>query len=79
MRSTASNGKRCYASTRAFGLGARSGRVARLSPDNHSFVEDETYTVFPSSEVEGAPLAEGIIGTVEAVEPDRVFVDPMTQ
>jgi KaiC/GvpD/RAD55 family RecA-like ATPase len=50
-----------------------------LSPDADAFVDRETYTVFASGEVEGAPLAEEIGDAVEAVDPDRVFVDPMTQ
>jgi circadian clock protein KaiC len=50
-----------------------------LSPGADVFVEDRTYDVFEPTEVEQEPLTEQIVDRVEAVDPDRVMVDPVTQ
>lgn len=63
----------------SFGFDLDGVELVDLSPDAEAFVDQGTYTVFESSEVEGAPIAEEIGEAVAAVEPDRVFVDPMTQ
>lgn len=50
-----------------------------LSPSSEVFVEQGTYDVFAPSEVEGDAISDSIADTVERLEPDRVFVDPITQ
>jgi circadian clock protein KaiC len=50
-----------------------------LTPDPELFVAEETYTVFGAPEVEGKPVAESIVEAVEAVDPDRVFLDPLSR
>jgi len=50
-----------------------------LSPTADEFVEDRTYDVFDAAEVEQEPLREAIVERVEALEPTRVVVDPLTQ
>jgi circadian clock protein KaiC len=50
-----------------------------LSPDASVFAEDRTYGVFGADEVEAPDVVEAITDAVESVEPDRVFVDPLTQ
>ena len=50
-----------------------------LSPGPEAFAGGDGYEVFPASEVEGEPLVEAIVDRVEAIDPDRVVVDPITQ
>jgi circadian clock protein KaiC len=50
-----------------------------LSPDSGFFVDDQSYDVFAPSEVEGDSFTETIIDRVDAVDPDRVFVDPLSR
>jgi circadian clock protein KaiC len=50
-----------------------------LSPTADAFVEDRTYDVFEAAEVEQEPLREAIVDRVDALEPTRVVVDPLTQ
>jgi circadian clock protein KaiC len=63
----------------SFGFDLDGVEMVDLSPDAEAFVDQGTYTVFESSEVEGAPVAQEIADVVAEVDPDRVFVDPMTQ
>lgn len=50
-----------------------------LSPDSEFFVEDQGYDIFGADEVEQPSLVSEITDRVESTEPDRVFVDPLTQ
>lgn len=50
-----------------------------LTPDEEEFHAEETYDVFAPAEAEGASLAETITDTIADVDPDRVFIDPITQ
>jgi circadian clock protein KaiC len=50
-----------------------------LSPGADVFTEDRSYDVFSAADVEAGPLTEAITERVEAVDPDRVVVDPLTQ
>lgn len=50
-----------------------------LSPESEFFASDRGYDVFESSEVERDPMIETITDRVTDLEPDRVFVDPITQ
>jgi len=63
----------------SFGFDLDDVELVDLSPDVDAFVDRGTYSVFEPSEVEGAPVAREIADAVDEVEPDRVFVDPMTQ
>lgn len=53
--------------------------VLDLSPDRETFVEDEAYDVFSPAEVERSGLVDRIESAVSETQPDRVFVDPVTQ
>ena len=50
-----------------------------LSPSSEFFTENRSYSVFESSEVEQTPMAERITDRVAELDPDRVFLDPVTQ
>lgn len=50
-----------------------------LSPGANTFVEDESYDVFPAAEVEQEPFTDRIVESVRDSKPDRVVVDPLTQ
>jgi circadian clock protein KaiC len=63
----------------ALGFDTAAIDVLDLSPTADVFVEDRTYDVFDAAEVEQEPLREAIVDRVEAIEPTRVVVDPLTQ
>jgi len=50
-----------------------------LSPKSEFFTDDQGYDIFESSQVERDPLIEAISDRVTELQPDRVFVDPITQ
>ncbi|MFB6251311.1 MAG: ATPase domain-containing protein [Halobellus sp.] len=50
-----------------------------LSPKSDFFTGDQGYDVFEASAVERDPIIEAISERVASVEPDRVFVDPISQ
>jgi circadian clock protein KaiC len=50
-----------------------------LSPDSDVFTETQSYDVFAPDEVESEGVTERIVEAVEKHDPDRVFVDPVTQ
>ncbi|WP_255170225.1 ATPase domain-containing protein [Natrononativus amylolyticus] len=50
-----------------------------LSPDSEMFVENQSYDIFEPSEVEQESLTDSITERIESVDPDRVFIDPMTR
>ncbi|WP_264782994.1 ATPase domain-containing protein [Haladaptatus sp. T7] len=50
-----------------------------LSPDSDVFVDDQSYDIFSPSEVEQEPLTRAITERVETIQPDRVFIDPLTK
>ncbi|MFH5797130.1 ATPase domain-containing protein [Haladaptatus sp. CMAA 1911] len=50
-----------------------------LSPDSDVFVDDQSYDIFTPSEVEQEPLTQAITDRVESIDPDRVFIDPLTK
>jgi circadian clock protein KaiC len=50
-----------------------------LSPKSAFFAGDQGYDVFESSEVERDPMVEEIAERLSSLDPDRVFVDPITQ
>lgn len=50
-----------------------------LSPDSDIFTDSQSYDVFAPDEVEAEGVTERIMEAVDRHEPDRVFVDPVTQ
>lgn len=50
-----------------------------LSPTSEFFTEVQTYDIFSASEVEREPTTQKIIERVQAVKPQRVFLDAITQ
>ena len=50
-----------------------------LSPKSDFFTDDRGYDIFEPSQVERDPLIETISERVTELQPDRVFVDPITQ
>lgn len=50
-----------------------------LSPDPHFFTHMESYDIFSPAEVEREPITQSIIEKVETLQPQRVFLDAMTQ
>ena len=62
-----------------FGLDTDHIEFLDLSPSGAEFQGDQSYDLFESGEVETTPLVEKIRQTVEAVEPTRVLIDPITE
>lgn len=50
-----------------------------LSPESDFFARDQEYDIFDASEVERDPLVEEIRDQIAKLQPDRVFVDPISQ
>ena len=50
-----------------------------LSPNAQFFTNMESYDIFSPAEVEREPITQSIVGQVEALKPQRVFLDAMTQ
>lgn len=50
-----------------------------LSPSSSFFSEVETYDIFSPAEVEREPTTQRIVEQVRRVQPQRVFIDAMTQ
>ncbi len=64
---------------RQFGFDLDELSFLDLSPSSEFFVEDRSYDVFPSEQVEGDSVTDRITSEVLSLEPNRVFVDPLTQ
>jgi len=62
-----------------FGLPTDHIEFLDLSPSGSEFQGDQAYDLFESGEVETTPLVDQIRRTVEAVEPTRVLIDPVTE
>jgi circadian clock protein KaiC len=50
-----------------------------LSPSSTFFTEVQSYDIFAPAEVEREPTTQQIVSQVEALKPQRVFLDAMTQ
>ncbi|HSF31539.1 MAG TPA: ATPase domain-containing protein [Candidatus Tectomicrobia bacterium] len=50
-----------------------------LSPSSSLFTEAQSYDIFSPAEVEREPITQKILEQVEALKPQRVFLDAMTQ
>lgn len=53
--------------------------ILDISPSSSFFSEVESYDIFTPAEVEREPITRQIVEKIEAIMPDRVFLDPMTQ
>ncbi len=62
-----------------FGLNSDSLNFLELAPTADRFAEEEMYTLFSSSDVEQPSLINEVRETVEALQPDRVLIDPITE
>ena len=62
-----------------FGFDLEDVHFLDLSPKSDFFAGDQSYDVFESSEVERDPIVAEISDQVATLQPDRVFVDPITQ
>ncbi len=50
-----------------------------LSPDSDVFADKQSYAIFTPTEIEQEPLTQTITDCVESIDPDRVFIDPITR
>lgn len=50
-----------------------------LSPNAAFFTEMQTYDIFSPAEVEREPVTQQILDQIESIQPQRVFLDAMTQ
>jgi circadian clock protein KaiC len=50
-----------------------------LSPTADFFTENQTYDIFSPAEVEQAPIIQNIIKTIARIQPQRIFLDAITQ
>lgn len=50
-----------------------------LSPSSEFFAQVQTYDIFSPAEVEREPITQRIVAQIEALKPQRVFIDSMTQ
>ncbi|WP_331234695.1 ATPase domain-containing protein [Natronorarus salvus] len=66
-------------SARSFGFDIEGVDFLDLSPESEFFVRDLSYDVFRPDEVEQGTITATIADRVEALSPDRVVVDPLTQ
>lgn len=63
----------------AVGLNTEAIKFLDLSPSSEFFTEIQTYDLFSPAEVEREPTTAKLIETIEALKPQRVFLDAMTQ
>ena len=64
---------------RGFGLDIDPVEFLDLSATGGEFQSDRTYDLFHSEEVETPGLVDAVRETVEAIDPDRVVIDPVTE
>ncbi len=87
----AANGERCLcislgeteaeirANAEAIGFDLSDVHFLDLSPEPQFFTRMESYDIFSPAEVEREPITQSILGQVETLKPQRVFLDAMTQ
>lgn len=63
----------------ALGLDLDGVRFLDLSPTPEFFADAESYDIFSPAEVELEPTTRRIVDEIEALKPQRVFLDAMTQ
>jgi circadian clock protein KaiC len=67
------------ANAAALGVDLEGVEILDLSPDADRFLDEAQYSVFAPDEVESESVTDQIVAAVERVDPDRVFIDPITQ
>jgi len=63
----------------ALGIDLSNVSILDLSPTGEQFFSDDSYTVFPTEEVDGEDLLDRIASELEASEIDRLVVDPLSE
>lgn len=63
----------------AIGINSQDIHFLDLSPTSEFFTEIQTYDIFSPAEVEREPTTQKIIDEVKTLQPQRVFLDAMTQ
>ncbi|WP_018991757.1 ATPase domain-containing protein [Aromatoleum toluclasticum] len=63
----------------ALGLDLERVSFLDLSPTPEFFAESGSYDIFSPAEVDLEPITRRIVGEIEALRPQRVFLDAMTQ
>jgi circadian clock protein KaiC len=63
----------------ALGIDLSDVEMLDLSARSERFFAEESYTVFPSDEVEGEDLIERITAALDAADVDRLVVDPLSE
>lgn len=67
------------ADAQAIGLDLTQVHFLDLSPNAAFFTEMQTYDIFSPAEVEREPVTQQILAQIEEFQPQRVFLDAMTQ
>ncbi|GAC1350009.1 MAG: ATPase domain-containing protein [Ktedonobacteraceae bacterium] len=67
------------ANAQALGFDLAQVHFLDLSPNAAFFTEMQTYDIFSPAEVEREPVTQQILDQIEAIQPQRVFLDAMTQ
>jgi circadian clock protein KaiC len=62
----------------AIGIDVSDVEILDLSPGAERFGGGRSYDVFEPDEVEGDDVASAVTDAIDRVEPDRVFLDPLT-
>ncbi|GAB7094743.1 ATPase domain-containing protein [Halolamina litorea] len=63
----------------ALGIDLSDVRVLDLSPSGEQFFADESYTVFPTEQVDGEDLLDRVAGELETSDVDRLVIDPLSE
>jgi circadian clock protein KaiC len=63
----------------ALGIDLSNVTIRDLSPGGDAFFTDDSYTVFPSEEVDGEDLIEQIATELEENDIDRLVIDPLSE
>lgn len=61
------------------GINLEGVEILDLSPSADFFSQNQTYDIFSAAEVEQAPTTERLIERIEEIEPERIFLDAITQ
>jgi circadian clock protein KaiC len=64
---------------KTLGFETKNIHILDLSPSSDFFTEVQTYDIFSAAEVERDPLTKKIIEVVNEIQPQRIFVDAITQ
>lgn len=63
----------------ALGIDLSNVSMLDLSPKGEQFFSDDSYTVFPTEEVDGQDLLEQIASELQSNEIDRLVIDPLSE